>query len=171
MKSYLISACFLLTIFSSCASKPRVMISKNFKTNRAKIAILPFTTNIQKEINYSESDKFTGYCMEMGFTVVERKKIQTILNELELELNGIIKSTDINKIGKILDIDMIIFGHILYGKSNSVTQTIRFVDVQTGEVLISASYETDKQTNKITKKMGKAVYDRIKLFFELKRTS
>ena len=165
-QSFLIMMMLLFITF--CASKPKVMISKNFKTNRAKIAILPFTTNIKDKINYSEGDKLIAYCMEMGFTVVERKKIQEIMNELQLELNGTLQDSDINKIGKILNIDMIIFGHILYGQNNSVTQTIRFVDVETGEVLISSSYETNIRTNKITREMGRAIYKRIKLLYELK---
>jgi curli biogenesis system outer membrane secretion channel CsgG len=145
------------------------MISSNFKTNQAKIAVFPFSTNEKEKVNFSESDKFIAYCMEMGFTVVERKKLQEILDELKLELTGSIKTSDINKIGKILEIDIIVFGNLQYRRDNgrtSVSQTIRFVDIKTGEVLISAD-ATSSNPDNITKKLGIAINDRIIIYLKL----
>ncbi len=170
----------LVILLNSCATKPKVIISPSFKTKRAKIAILPFSSVGKKDINFNESDKLTTYCIEMGFIVVERTKLQEVFEELNLELTGALSKNNIDKVGKILGVDIIVFGNREYrtvskgclGGGGSelklVSQTIRFVDVATGVVLISAYSEAGSQPERITRQMALAIKDRILLYIDLR---
>lgn len=162
----------LIVILNSCASKPKVIISSSFKTRRAKIAILPFSSIGKDDIDFNESDKLTPYCIEMGFIVVERTKLQQVFEELNLELKGVLSKNNMNKVGKILGVDMIIFGAREYSREEEEfvlkSQSIRFVDVATGEVLISSYYRPNDKGEDITRQMALAIKERIMLYVDLK---
>ncbi len=170
----------LVMLLNSCATKPKVIISSNFKTKRAKIAILPFSCVGKKDTNFNESDKLTTYCIEMGFIVVERTRLQEVFEELNLELTGALSRNNINKVGNILGVDIIVFGNREYRTVSSgcmggggseiklISQTIRFVDVATGVVMISAYSEAGSQPERITRQMALVIKDRILLYIDLK---
>jgi hypothetical protein len=138
-------------------SNAKIIISKSFTLNKHRtIAVLPFVSQGRNEkLDYSVSDKFALHCMEVGFRVVERSQLEKLFLEMNLELSGVLNKSDLNKIGELLNIDMIVFGTInstwVPGKSLILdnyagqregyyaytSETIRFVDVSSGEVLIS----------------------------------
>ncbi len=79
---------------------------------------------------------------------------------------------NINKVGKILGVDMIVFGAREYSREEREftlkSQSIRFVDVATGEVLISSYYRPNYQGEEITRQMALAIKDKIMLYVDLK---
>jgi hypothetical protein len=119
-----------------------VVISRNFDTNKhRKVAVMPIYGDRKDGVLEAQaSDVFAAKLMEMGFTVVERTQIQRIFNELQLSMSGALSKDELNKIGKLLDIDMIVMGTAsgwnptLEGYNAA---SIRFVDTVTGEQLIS----------------------------------
>ena len=90
------------------------------------------------------------YCMKMGFTIVERIQLESILHELNLEISGLLNKQDLNKIGQLLNIDIIVCG---------TEESIRFVDVKTGEVLI-LGYCEDVYTDCL-KEIAKGIFNNI----------
>ena len=131
-----------------------IVISPNFDAKKhRKVAVMPIYADrtgwhagepgsFAKGVflDAQASDVFAAKLMEMGYTVVERSQIQRIFNELQLSMSGMLSKDDINKIGKLLDINMIVMGTA--DDWNNVTNgyggaSIRFVDTVTGELLIS----------------------------------
>jgi hypothetical protein len=125
-----------------------IIISPNFDTKKhRKVAVMPISGDRSTDyrvkgivLEEQASDVFAAKLMEMGFTVVERAQIQRLFNELQLSMSGALSKDELNKIGKLLDIDMIAMGTAT-GWNNVVegyrAASIRFVDTVTGEQLIS----------------------------------
>lgn len=165
MKRILLLVC-LFGLLAGCVTMPItrvdssnkniIVVSERFKLAKHKnIAILPFKNDGKEGYNYAIADKFTLHCMESGFIVIERTQLEQVLKELKLELMGMLSKSEMKKIGKILNLDMIVFGTMgyqwisgssfanVYGarsvEGNYVleSESARFVNVSTGEVLIS----------------------------------
>jgi Mg-chelatase subunit ChlD len=102
-----------------------------------KAAIVPFSYK-QEELSL-DAEYFTERLILSSessefFTLVERKDIQKILTEQNLQLSGITEGEDAVKIGKILNADVLITGN-LFGKDESYELFLRLVRVETGEIL------------------------------------
>jgi Mg-chelatase subunit ChlD/PBP1b-binding outer membrane lipoprotein LpoB len=102
-----------------------------------KAAVVPFNYN-QEELSL-EAEYFTERLILSSessdiFTLVERKDIQKILEEQNLQLSGITEGEDAVKIGQILNADVLITGN-LFGMDNSFELFLRLVRVETGEIL------------------------------------
>ena len=138
-----------------------VIISSNFDFSKHKrIAVLPFQNSGKDGFDYSITDEVSMHCIELGFIVVERTQLEKIFQELKLELTGALSQSDITKIGKILNINCLVLGTMNYKWQPEVSvatgygaaskaahyyldaETLRFVDVATGEVLISGYVDT-----------------------------
>jgi PBP1b-binding outer membrane lipoprotein LpoB len=121
--------------------KADIAVSKQMNLNKDKIAVLPF---IRVGLKKQEFDPFTtdriSLClMKNGFKVIERLYLQQIVNELNLEKTGLLKQEDVQRIGKVYKIDMLVLGNIEYYDYYPNSITIRFIDVETGEVMISGA--------------------------------
>jgi len=127
-----------------------IVISPNFDINKhRKIAVMPFygigRYNINEKgygtVEVIPSDIFAAKMMGIGFSVVERTQLQRIISELELSQSGLLAQSDINKVGNLLNVDLLVMGSAsgwgkdwggAYGESN-----IKFIDTVTGEMLVS----------------------------------
>jgi len=154
---------------NSSSNANKIVISENYSISKHRIiAILPFRNSGIEGYDYSVTDKFSMHCMESGFVVIERMQLEQVFKELKLELTGMLSKSDMNRIGKILNLDMIVFGTTGYGNmpsmsfganyigSGSVLQTesARFVDIASGEVLISIYVnEADPATGSLSEAM------------------
>jgi curli biogenesis system outer membrane secretion channel CsgG len=85
------------------------------------------------------SDMFATQLMGVGFSIVERTQLQRILSELQLSTSGLLSKSDLNKIGKLMDVDILVMGNLDKNKFNLSyqTATVKFIDIETGEVLIN----------------------------------
>ncbi|MDP2763102.1 MAG: CsgG/HfaB family protein [Enterobacteriaceae bacterium] len=137
--------------------KDNAVISNNFNFNKHKrIAVLPFkkTEGLDKGYDYIVIDKIAMHCMELGFTVVDREQLEQIFNELKLELTGLLSQDNLNRIGKILNIDALVFGTIAYVNGDFMdSESMRFVDVTTGEVLISCYVQRKEDDTSLSSRM------------------
>jgi len=145
---------FLFSIMMGCGLVSRytpldetdipIVISPNFDINKhRKVAVMPIYGIDRKDgfLELQATDAFATQLMGMGFTVVERTQLQRIFNELQLSMSGMLSKNDLNKVGKLLGIDMIVMG-TAEGWNRNWTDSykvasIRFVDTETGELLIS----------------------------------
>lgn len=124
-----------------------VIVSPNFNFNKhKKLAVLPFKgkayDNLQAPYFVEEeqiSDMFATQLMGVGFSIVERTQLQRILSELQLSTSGLLSKSDINKIGKLINVDILVTGNLDKNKFNHSyqTATVKFIDIETGEVLIN----------------------------------
>jgi len=132
-------------------------ISKNFSPSKhRKIAVLPFQNNGQSGTDSQIADKLSLRLMERGFTIVERSQLERVFEEVKLNYTGALSQAELKKIGKVLSVDMIIMGTLQYAYAPSQTtlvgnyasstegylflqsETARFIDIETGEVLINS---------------------------------
>ena len=88
------------------------------------------------------------------FRLVERQRLKSILNELQLDMVGLIDDDEVRKVGKMLGVDALLFGNLsavkhsqskqsafiarTEGTMSEVSLDARIVDVETGEIYASS---------------------------------
>ncbi|HDP79490.1 MAG TPA: hypothetical protein ENN21_01465 [Spirochaetes bacterium] len=159
MKKYAVYAAVLIAL-SGCASllkqdghRAHVVLSPNFDRSRHKaVAVLPFKQKGKTGHDEALSDEFSMELMAMGFVVVERDRLESAMKDSDIPMDGSVSLDKLKKISELLELDCMVIGSVYYatipssvnvesGKSIYDIQKIalRFVDMKTGEVLISAS--------------------------------
>lgn len=106
-----------------------------------------FTRNVQ-DILYTN-------LIQRGMTVVEREKMEQVLNELGKSFSGIIDSSTAVEIGKMLGVEAIVVGTVA-DMGNSVDLRARLVDVEKGAALTAAQIDVVKDPT-ITGLLGSGV--------------
>lgn len=111
------------------------------KGERIQIAILDFedVTQSAKNAGYGEaisSMLSTAFVKYRKFTIVERNKINQLVQEQKMELTGLTETSEIEKIGKLLNTDVIILGTVSK-LGNLIVIDARLVNVATGEMIFS----------------------------------
>ncbi|RKY67136.1 MAG: hypothetical protein DRQ08_00970 [Candidatus Latescibacterota bacterium] len=111
---------------------------------KKRIAVFPFAdaNRAAQEEGYGAavSEMLTTKLVNDGvFQVVERGRIQEMLEEQKLQVSGIVDAGTARRIGSILGVDLLVFGGV--SKFGEVIEAdVRLVDAGTGEV-IAAEYE------------------------------
>jgi Mg-chelatase subunit ChlD len=105
--------------------------------SKTKAAVVPFSYN-PNDLSL-DSEYFTERLILSSeaadiFKLVERKDIQKILEEQNLQLSGITEGEDAITIGQILNADVLITGN-LFKKESAFELFLRLVRVETGEIL------------------------------------
>ncbi len=105
--------------------------------SKTKAAVVPF--NYKQDALSLDAEYFAERLILSAessdiFTLVERKDIQKILEEQNLQLSGITEGEDAVKIGQILNADVLITGN-MFGMDDSFELFLRLVRVETGEIL------------------------------------
>jgi TolB-like protein len=87
-------------------------------------------------------EELTSALIESGhFTIVERSKLKTVINELELSLSGLARQTSDKAIGNLLTADLILTG-TLADLGNTWDVNLRLVNVRTGQAMASIAMRT-----------------------------
>ena len=68
------------------------------------------------------------------FRMVERKDLQQVLEEMELQLSGLVEDTQAAQVGALLGAEVPVTGR-LYRKAKSYQLFIKLLRVETGEIL------------------------------------
>jgi len=104
--------------------------------NKLKVAVLEFkTVGDAAELGEGAAEILRTTLMETGkYTVVERGMLKQVLEEQKLGLSGVVDQNTAVGIGKILGAKLVAVGSVVK-MGESYTLNIRFVDVQTGEVV------------------------------------
>ena len=94
-----------------------------------------FTRNVQ-DILYTN-------LIQRGMTVVEREKMEQVLNELGKSFSGMIDSSTASEIGKMLGVEAIVVGTVA-DMGNSVDLRARLLDVEKGAAITAAQIDIVK---------------------------
>jgi len=110
-------------------------------------SIIPFSSvdkNLKVNAEYFTEQMGFSLSRNKTFTLVERKDMQKILKELELQMTGIIQDEGAVKVGKLIGAKMIIAGK-LYPKDGNYEIFLKLLRVETGEVLSVNKLRVDKK--------------------------
>ena len=114
-----------------------------------------FTRNVQ-DILYTN-------LIQRGMTVVEREKMEQVLNELGKSFSGMIDSSTASEIGKMLGVEAIVVGTVA-DIGNSVDLRTRLLDVEKGAAITAAQIDVVKDPT-ITKNLSNgrrpAIYGKV----------
>jgi len=119
------------------------------KKGKIQIAVLDFSdvTRLAREAGYGEaisSMLSTAFVKYKKFTVVERKKIEEVIQEQRLELTGITETSEIEKIGKLLNTDVVVFGTVSK-IGELIVIDVRLVNTATGEMIFAERIRCDSE--------------------------
>jgi len=155
-----ISIFSIIILFSSI-----VLFKLSFAGARKTLAILDFSNNsiIEKERHASLSQglaeiMITELSKIQSLQLVERQKINSLIEEMQLSQSGIISENAGIQVGKLLGAHFLVFGSYMISFNNKVRVDIRIVEVETG-VTIKADEVTDKVSKlfEIIKKLNKKI--------------
>ena len=145
---------------------------KNAKPEKRLLIIVSDVRNGTGDKSYdSIGDESTSeYINELiktdTFRIIERQRLSDILKEMNLNMTGLVDSSKMKQVGKVLGADAIVFVELSaaqhtsdtkrLGNSERVSEVLnpgistRIVDIETGEILASAAI-THSYTNSFTK--------------------
>lgn len=155
MKKIFLTVLIIVTVFSFSYSQP------NIKT----IALLDFSNNslFDKEKYSSLSSglaeiMITELSKVNAFKLVERQKINSLIEEMQLSQSGLVTEESSIEVGKLLGAQYLVFGSYMVASKDKVRIDVRIVEVETG-LTIKAEEVTDKLTNifEIIKKLNEKI--------------
>ncbi len=154
MKKWLIILLGLVII--GCV--PRVLVTPNFNYPEIKrVTVLPFAydkTNLfpTRLDSFALTDEFIRELINLDrFEVIERTRLDKVLEEQLLSMSGVIDGKTLIEIGKILGVDAIFVGSVYQDRKwfkwyNVVN--VRLVDLRTGKIIWAGkSYSVKKLVN------------------------
>jgi len=126
------------------SAMPAFSLNSMQTTHKVNIAVFDFEG---KGITQAEAsaltERFRSVLVSTNkFNVVERQKIKLIMDELGLQLSGMVSEKSISKAGELLGVNRIISGTI--GKiGDTYTVDLRIIAVETGKVIRTVSQNTN----------------------------
>ncbi len=159
-------ACFLMIItVSGCFLLERsinVTVGKSeLNTSKGTYAILPFQDKREarsSDLGYNAvdamTDAFETEFIGAGFKVVDRRNIQSALDELKFSYEGDVDPNQRKQIGKLTNSDIMIIGKLrtfqnaLFqnhekpdkpSKCTSISFAVKAIDIETGEIIWTGS--------------------------------
>lgn len=148
---------FLLILFLTKS----IYSSEDAKT----LAILDFSNNclVDKDKNASLSQglaeiMITELSKVQSLKLVERQKINALIQEMQLNQSGLISEVAGVEVGKLLGAHYLVFGSYMISFDKKIRVDIRIVEVETG-VTVKAEEVTDKVTKlfKIIKNLNEKI--------------
>lgn len=102
-------------------------------------------------IAYMQSwkERYELYLLNNGIDVIERNKMKRLLEEQQFNATGLTNSETINKLGKLLDADAILFLRITWFGDSGFDEHVKLVDVITGRSVCVGKFSISN--NKLTK--------------------
>lgn len=89
------------------------------------------------------SEALSGEFLSCGFTVVERSRLMSVLEEHHLSFSGILEKENADKIGKILNVDALVYASIVPAAAfgdRLASATVKIVDIKTGQIVLASNY-------------------------------
>lgn len=124
---------------------------------KLKVAVLDFgTVGDSEDLGRGAAEILRTTLVETGkYKIIERRMLKQVLEEQKLSLGGVIDQKEAAGIGKLLGAKLVAVGSVVR-LGESYTLNIRFVDVETGEV-VSGRKLTTKSKEDIPALCGKMV--------------
>lgn len=165
--AFLVAGCIPSTIQQHTIIQPSSGVS--IPPNVMRIAVTAFhdgrvdreafpnlTTELQEKL-------INGLVMKQ-VEVIERKNLQTVLQEKALGQSGVLDQSEIQSVGTILGVDAILVGEVLdYGKVITpvakLDLTCRLIDVKTGKILFALQVNARKTNMQYPFELHREVVD------------
>ena len=111
---------------------------------RSRVAVLDFEDGFEyarkTRLGFSVSELLASHLIReaKGLRVVERKQMDKVLSELELQLSGFLTEPEAARLGALVGADLLLLGSVLEA-GDDVTIVVRLVETDTGAALLSES--------------------------------
>lgn len=144
-------------------------IAQEEAEGKPRIAVLPFSdTNEQsKTAGYGEAVSrmlMTGIINGSVFRIVERSKIEMIMNEQKFQISGAVNPETAKRIGELYAVDYLLFGSVAkFGYT--IESDIRLVDTESGEAMLAenASANSESTLRSMVQELVRKVENRYRL--------
>jgi len=90
------------------------------------------------------ADGISSELLPYGFVVVERSRLGAVLEELKLNMNGLLLPGNLKRVGNILNVDALVFvnaKHDRYSRSKIGSASVKIIDVESGVLLGGINYQ------------------------------
>ena len=119
--------------------------------NETKMAVLNFTVNdSSSDMDYLSSGisdiLITNLAEKHNLTIIEREKIQSLIDELSFKNSGLVTEKEQSKIGELSGAKYILTGSITF-VSSSFRMVSKVLDVETGNVISTQSVQGKGKEN------------------------
>jgi hypothetical protein len=171
---YYIFLIFILMLFiHSCASSAKVWVSPEEKFNNAKIAMVGFDIRDAKTdtrlvtVSNQLSEGLAIFFLNCGFNVIERNKIDLILQEMKIQTTGILSQDEAIKLGQIANVKYIVHGNgnvkFLGSYPLVHTFTLKMTNVENGKVVVVNNWNGfGKSLGTVIEDIGNGIVDKFK---------
>lgn len=134
-KTATVAACIASLWLFGCATTDQV-VSPQLQQNRPeKVAVVDISGDIRGNAKKNQvGDFFARELMRKGYRIIERERVQSVLDEQDFQQSDRTTKREAAEIGKILNVPAVAMLDVnVDGQKLSLTG--RMVDVETGEVL------------------------------------
>ncbi len=156
------SGCQSATVITSSATGVDLNLVRKYK-----VAII---SNTQTSESIAFSDLLTTELLPLGFRIIERNRIAAILEEQKMSISGVIEKSNYEVLGQIAHLDAVFVFIAKYNGETMDTCVLKLIDLKTGEVLISTSYnqsqarsELDRDMPNVAKKIAVSIANKLKI--------
>ncbi len=127
------TACVL--VLFGCATGDHVVSPQLEKVRPEKVAVVDVTGDIHGDAKKNQiGDMFAKEMMRKGYRIIERERVQEVLDEQDFQQSGRTSKKDAAEMGKILNVPAVAMVDVNVD-GERVSLTGRMVEVETGEVL------------------------------------
>jgi len=112
-------------------------------TSVAALPIAPQSDGLAADAEYFSEQAVLSLARNRTFSMVERKDLQAILKELELQMSGITDEANAARVGKILNADMLLTSR-MFDRKEGYEVFVKLLRVETGEILSVTKLVIDK---------------------------
>jgi TolB-like protein len=131
------------TLIKSVLFTAALVAATAFAGGKIKVAVLDFEgKNMSQEDAEALTDLLRTELFNTGrFIVVERQKIQKIIEEQKFQMSGLTNTDEVTQIGRLLNVKKIMIGTMTRLGGTHIINT-RIVDVQSGQVELAEAVES-----------------------------
>ncbi len=139
MRNYQVKAMFcagiVMLLFVGCTTGEHVVSPAFHETNPDEVAVVDISGDIRGDAPRNQIDDFlTMELVEKGYVVIERERVNSILEEQDFQRSDRTTDEEAARIGEILNVPAAAMVDVNVD-GEKVSLTGRMVDVETGEVL------------------------------------
>lgn len=120
-------------------------------TPAAALPIVPADDGLSLNAEYFSEQLVLSLSRSKAFTMVERKDLQAVLKEMELQLSGLADESNAARLGQFLGARMLVNSRI-YAKDDSFEIFLKLLRVETGEILSVTKLVVDRNLGLEAKK-------------------
>ncbi len=140
--SFFIVASIYVVVSAGCAYDRHVKthMSPHFEPNAIPEMRVSVVASSQTLVSMAFADMLTADMLGLGFRVIERNRLETILQEQKLSLSGMLENSQYEVIGKLANLDALFIFIAKHTGGAIDSCVVKLVDLKSGEILLATSY-------------------------------